>query len=358
MNIMSRKTIGIISVIIVALVLVGLVVSNDFLGLSGQVVEPDESRILFDEYVQTFSELLQYEFDVFLDDDVISQDEVNQINFLKQFTLGEQISFIKSGNHTDFDWDKDNMDNYFEKEIAELPYDLYNGRYAILVDTFEDTDTSEYMHSFLVNEQRFNPQNIRKLAYVNATIENFEKSVSDFKQVIDRDCLLYVMLEGHGNTYGLAFNDGKGNTQGVGTLIFFENIGKILEPITSNSTVISIFCCGSEGALNSLKITNSSTVVIPHMAADWFFATSKNFSNSYIQCLPTEYDPIEIEAYDIDENGYVTIGESLDAQMKSVKRYLDELPTEAFKFGISDPNNISHKIYFGDFCVRNQENIE
>lgn len=101
---MSKKIIGIIATsIIIVSIAVSFLVLNDSFGLFGHSLEPDESRVFFDNYVQSFDEILQQKFDTFLDDDVISQDEVNQINFLKQFTKSQQIEFIQNDKHIDFD---------------------------------------------------------------------------------------------------------------------------------------------------------------------------------------------------------------------------------------------------------------
>ncbi len=172
------------------------------------------------------------------------------------------------------------MNNYFEQTIANLPYDVYNGRYAILVDTHEDTNSGDSMYSFLVNEQKFESTKVSKLAYKNATIENFEQTVSNFESIVDKNSFLYVMLDSHGNMDGFCFNDGNGTNNNVSTLVSYEDIGDNLDAIESQATIISLMCCGSEGTCDSITIASSPNS-IASMPATWIFATSKNYINRY-----------------------------------------------------------------------------
>lgn len=355
---MSRAKIAIIIILIVSVtVSTFLIIDNN---PDNRNDEPDPNTIFYDAYVSTFDATLQQELETFISDGNISQEEVDQINFLKQFSQADQINFIENGKFADFDWDNDNMNNYFEKVIAGLPYDVYNGRYGLLVDTHEDPHSADLMSKFLINEQRILPKNVINLSYTNATISNWKEAVTRVSSVADKNSLVYVMLESHGNVNGICFNDGYGKNNGYDTHVSYEEIGKNLDSIISSRTVVSLFCCGQEGALDSLDISSSPSIVVT-IPADWFFATSKNYSNSYIQSLPAQYDPIETEAYDIDGNGYVSVGESFDTQMKSMERYFSELQTEedyireTQKHGMSDSNNIASEIFLGDFSVKNQD---
>ncbi|MFH0928727.1 MAG: hypothetical protein V1818_00010 [Candidatus Aenigmatarchaeota archaeon] len=283
----------------------------------------------------------------------ISLDESHQIQFLDSFPKSEQVGFIDSNKHLNFDWDNDRMNNRFEK-IVGLPYEEYNGRYALLVDTHENHPGLDSMYSFLINEQKFEPENVIKLGYTNATIENFKEASSKISNVANRNSFVIVTLESHANSYGLAFNDGEGINNDPKTLMSYEDIGKMLNPIESNMTLVSLFGCQDEHALNSLKITSSPNVVAT-MPTVWFFATSENYYN-LTERMPKVYDIIESRAYDINGDGYVSVKESFDTQMKSMERYLQENPEEAVKFGISDPDKIAYNTYLGDFSVRSQTN--
>jgi hypothetical protein len=316
--------------------------------------DQDVNRPEFDDYVSTLNTTLQEKlYDVFLDDGKISTDELNQIKFLKTFTQAEQARMIQSGVFADFDPDKDNMKSYFEKCVAGLPYDVYNGRYAVLVDTHENTATVDSMYNFLINEQRFLPENVIKLAYTNATISKLREAVSKISVATDRNSIVYVMLEGRGDITRFVLNDGYGENRNLANAISYKDIGTILDTIRSNATMVTLMCCESEGALESLKITSSPSVVIT-MPADWIFATSERYSNAYSGT--EQYKPIAIEAYDIDGNGFVSLGESFKTQMKSMEEYLVKHPEQALKYGISDPNNLAFRIFFGDFSIKDQNN--
>ncbi|PVX25225.1 MAG: hypothetical protein CW691_05225 [Candidatus Bathyarchaeum sp.] len=352
---MSRKTIGIISVAIVAFVVVGFFVANDFLGLLGEEVEPDASRILFDEYVQTFSEILQYEFDVFLDDGVISQDEVNQINFLKQFTQTEQIEFIHSGKHSDFDWDKDNMNNYFEKTIADLPYDVYNGRYAIIIDTDENTVAGDSAYYFLTDEQKFDSKKVVKLTYKKATIDDFQRAVTEFSSSIEKNSFFYLMFESHGSTTGVWFNDGTGYDTNATCYVHYDELGEILDQIHAKTTAITLYCCGQAGSINSLKITSSPYVLVT-MPLAYVYGTSDVYDNPYTRT----YSYIASKDYDFNGNGFVSLGESYGALRYSMTPFWNvNPPEEEAKYGFFESEGgLTSKVYFGDFSVVNQKNLD
>lgn len=280
-----------------------------------------------------------------------SYDALSQIKFLEEISEQEYQLLESQGLLGNCDIDNDNMNNYFEKTV-NLPYNKYNGRYAILVDTYQEGNTADCMYSYLTNEQKFKPENVRKLSYKSATIGAFKGAVSDFSKVVDRDSILYVMLEGHGNIDAFSFNDGRGNNWGVGTGVMYEEVGKILEPVKSNVTIISVKACEKIGAINSLKI-QSSTYVVVTMGGDFIFGASENYVNAYTG--GKQFDPVIRKDYDIDGNGFVSIGESYQTQMKSMERYLQESPEQAqqaLKYGSSDLE-LASKIYLGDFSVRN-----
>jgi hypothetical protein len=310
--------------------------------------DQDPNRPEFDDYVSTLNGTLQEKlYDAFLKDGKISTDELNQIKFLKTFTQAEQARMIQSGEFADFDPDKDNMKSYFEKCIAGLPWNVYNGRYAILVDTWNISRTVDSMRSFLVNEQGYLPENIIVLFDQNATKSNWEHAVSKVSAVADRNSLVYVMFNTHGNINGLVLKE---SDNGIVTMKY-EDIGTDLDTIRSNATAVSIFACRSELALDHLKIKNSPYIVVT-MPPDFIFATSKNYDNLYSNT--EQYAPLEFGDYDPDGNGYVSIGESFNAQMKSMEEYLVNHPEQALKEGISNPDDI--EFYFGDFSIKDQNN--
>jgi hypothetical protein len=71
----------------------------------------------------------------FLSDKILSPDEKDQIKFLASFPKEELLKLIGNGSFVNTDMDGDGMNNYFEKEIAGLPWNVYNGRYILLLCT-------------------------------------------------------------------------------------------------------------------------------------------------------------------------------------------------------------------------------
>jgi hypothetical protein len=73
------------------------------------------------------------------------------------------------------DSDGDNMSDAFEQTISHTDPHVHNARYALLVDA--NTPAMDIMQSFLINEQKFLPENVIKLTGNNVTYENIKEAV-------------------------------------------------------------------------------------------------------------------------------------------------------------------------------------
>jgi hypothetical protein len=153
--------------------------------------------------------------ETFLDSLLSSNDTSNQfhqVQFLSSFTLDKQLQIIDAGKTGNFDFDGDSMNNYFEKCIAQTPYDAYNGRYAIIIDTWtlNYTSSGEKLASFLVNQEQFEPNKVIELVGNDATKANFIQAVSNISLRAGVNDIVYISLDGHSGEIHFLFNNGKG----------------------------------------------------------------------------------------------------------------------------------------------------
>jgi hypothetical protein len=309
----------------------------DKLGLL--VLESESRERVLIDYLTGFSEDMQHKIvDSYLADNRVSSDEICQIEFLKGFSQSEQVCCLQNESFADFDWDKDNMNNYFEQNIANLPYSVYNGRYALLADSENPSDFPgitfgmECIADFLVTAHGFLEQNVRKIIGNNDTVENFKKEVTWISGNSDANSIVYIGLSGHGAPGVFCFNDGYGDTKS--SLLTYSDINSILNSINSKTMLITIEACDSNSAIEPLKDGNSERVIIdfgPH----WFYLASKRYSAYGYSIAP--------EQIDIDKNGHISVAESIEAATK----YQTEAPSVDF----ADINKIAGTLFFGDFDI-------
>jgi len=172
----------------------------------------------FIDYLSGFDQDLQLKLvNSFMPDGNISSDEANQIKFLSGFSHQDQVQMIDNSSFANFDWDGDGMCNYFEQAVNHSPYDVYNGRYALLIDTATPADLpleqsdADCMYNFLVVNEKVPSQNVIKLTGPFATITNFKSAVLNLSEKVSKNDFVYIALSGHGNFDDFGFNDGNGN---------------------------------------------------------------------------------------------------------------------------------------------------
>jgi hypothetical protein len=270
----------------------------------------------------------------------------NQLRFLGSIPLADRASILKSGNATNFDLDKDNMSNYYEL-VAGLPWNVYNGRYAILVETNPNLMSRvNKMYDFLTNEEKFLNQNVTKLSSTQATIDYFKNACSDVQKKATKNDIVFISLDGDGNNGVFAFNDGKGDyNSGHCPKMTYVDINKCID-FKSRDTIVCTYACADNTALGPLMNGASSRAVI-NMSADWIFSASPKYTNGV---WGKQFSPIPLSDYDINGDGFVSLRDSYDTMIKSLNKLHPEL---AIGYGIADPDRITDRLSLGDFQLGN-----
>jgi hypothetical protein len=295
---------------------------------------------------------------------VVVSDIKEQIQFLTTFSQIEQQQFIGNMSLTDFDWDGDHMSNYFEQCIANTPYDIYNGRYAIVVRTDENTTWAEELKNFFVNQQKFERNNVIKLEGNNATTENFGNAVSDIALRAGANDIVIISMQSHSNRQFFCFNDGNGTNNSVEYSISYGSMDKIIDAIKPGKMLITIAGCGLDAPVEPLTAGHSHRVVTD-IDFHWIFnihheydlssygrlgrAPLKFLDGSNNVLVRDSAGFMHHNAYideDLDGNGYVSVDEML--------RTADKYQFEAASVTVSDKGNIASKFYLGDFNINDQ----
>jgi hypothetical protein len=291
--------------------------------------------------------------------------EAHQVHFLSTLPKNEALLMIQNGDFTNFDLNGDGMNNDFELNIANLPYaDKPTGRYAIIVSTADVYIGSDALYRFLINDEHFNPSHIIKLDYKDATIENFDKAVSEISHEAGSNDILYVNLDGHGGIgkYGRAdfgFNDGTGDNQhNPASIMYYDDMAKKLDSIHAGRTLVTVNSCDSHYGVDVLG--NKLRVVVS-AGSGWIYNISPNYCNFPGTAPKThvlQSDPGYV--YDSEKgigwlylnedkngDGYVSVSEMLDF----ISQYVESKDL----LGISDKGNIAGNFYLGDYSILDED---
>jgi hypothetical protein len=272
----------------------------------------------------------------FLSDRTISPDEKDQIKFLTSFPKEELLKLIENGSFVNTDMDGDGMNNYFEKEIAGLPWNVYNGRYALILYTGSATDILSHagLRKFLIEDMKFSPQNVVYLQGSNATFENFKNAILQWENKINKSDIVYISLFGHGNLGIFQFGDKK--------IVRYEEIDKYIDKLKPMKMLVVINACFDETAIEPLKEGLSPRIVF-NQDDIYFTQISRRFPRGF-------YAP-EPEAFDLDGNGYASLAEIFKVIDDIMVKYGGDRPI------VSDPYNLAPTFYLGDLKVREDEDI-
>lgn len=271
----------------------------------------------------------------FLSDGKLISQETKQIDFLKQFPVEAGIQCIQNGTYINTDWDGDGMNNYFEQNIAHLPYSVHNGRYALLVGTQRGGGGMNIMESFLINEQKFLPQDIINLSYENATVENFVKACSDLSHNANENDVIFVCFSGQGAADYFGFNDGKGNNQSSEAVMNYTDIDSYLDSIEPMKMLITVAAGYSHSAIKPLEKGPSPRVVVD-IEPGWLNSVSRNYFS-----IDSPFPP---DVWDIDQNGYVSVDEVIKTATCQTSA-----PSAV---NAADIDNMAPYFYLGDFEVQ------
>ena len=230
--------------------------------------------------------------------------------------------------------DGDGMCNYFEKEIAELPWNVYNGRYILLLAT-EDYGSVKMIREFFITHYKCLPQNVVELVNASATFTNFVKTISDWEHKITKNDIIFIVLEGHGHIGIFQFSD---------KIVKYEEINKHLNKLQPMKLLIEVGACYGESSFPILKNDPSPRVVTNGLNVEYF-----------TQLVPTPWlgrihRAPEPEGFDLDKNDYVSVAEIMDVQ-----RYIYETKHYGGIADYEDPYNLLSKFYLGDLRVREEE---
>jgi hypothetical protein len=258
-----------------------------------------------------------------------TNDEYNQVLFLSVFPLNEQLNCIVNGSASDVDWDKDNMNNRFE-QVSQMPWDVYNGRYALIVYT--EPTNGDYLANFLVNNENFNQSNVIKLNFKDATFDNFNREVAKLSEKVGTNDIVLITLNGHGNNDIFGFNDGKGNAQGPDGSVNYSEIAQKIEPLNAWKTLIINSACYSETGVDILG--NGKNVVAANLEPHCIFELN----------VPKEQASRSAYPANVDSNGdgFPSISEIINFANEK----------QGYAVIVSDRDNIVQNFYLGDFSVR------
>jgi len=274
----------------------------------------------------------------FLSDQILTLDEKDQIKFLTSFPKEELLKLIENGSFVNTDMDSDGMCNYFEKEIAGLPWNVYNGRYILLLETIEEALLWLRMErEFFITHYKCLPQNVVMLIGSNATFTNFAKTISDWEHKVTKDDIIFISIVGHGHVGIFQFSD---------RIVKYEEINEHLNKLQPMKFLINIGACYAESALPILKNGPSPRAIVTPLTMSYF-----------TQLVPTpllgrvDYAP-EPEGFDLDKNGYVSVAEIIDVQ-----NYIYKTKHYGNNASVEDPYNLLPNFYLGDLRVREDEDI-
>lgn len=298
------------------------------------VMTPDEQA--FVDSVASMDDASQHAVvNALVADGEINHDEANQTMFLADLPLSERSDVISKGNVSNFDIDNDNQNNKFERLVNKTPYNVYNGRYAINLDTNEQTINSDGLaQSDFLAQEKFDPSNIIKLTYKEATKDNFVKAVSDLSAKMSNNDIIYITLSGHGNIDHFAFNDGKGNNRNVenSNIMTYTDMDRVLDTVREGKMILTLGACNSEAALKVIEDGNVPRVVLGDCG--YWFSDLKEGGNKGMGLEPS--------IYDLDKNRHVSVKEVLE----TAEKYSEEDGV------FSDRGNISSGLYLGDIEVK------
>jgi hypothetical protein len=269
----------------------------------------------------------------FLSDKILTPDEKDQIKFLASFPKEEILKLIGNGSYVNTDMDNDGMNNYFEKEIAGLPWNVYNGRYALILYTGNATGilTHADLRKFLIEDMKFSPQNVVYLQGSNATFENFKNAILQWENKVNKSDIVYISLFGHGDVGIFQFGDKK--------IVRYEEIDKYIDKLKPMKMLVVINACKVWSAVEPLKEGPSPRIVFTQDDI-YFTQISRRFPRGF-------YAP-EPEAFDLDGNGYASLAEIFKVIDDIMVKYGGDRPI------ISDPYNLAQTFYLGDLRVREE----
>jgi len=315
----------------------GLSVSVDALSLTWNSDNGTNEKALID-YVSGFNgSMQQLVVDGFGN---MSFEKEHQIEFLRTLPLAEQERSIINGSFTNTDIDGDHQSNRLE-QIAGQPWDVKNDRYAVVVNPRNEQTTGSNLASYLINQEKYEPDHVIKLVGNNATKTNFIQAISDISQRSNANDTVLIALDSHSNDKVFCFNNGKGACNSTSTpyCIDYGDMDKAIDSIKAGKMLITIFGCGLDAPIAPLTAGHSQRVV-SDIPMYWLY----NFSGKY----PKEdsFTP-QSKVFDLTGNSYI----SFDEIFKTAAKYQHATTSGVY---MSDKDGIASTFYLGDFNINDQ----
>jgi len=281
------------------------------------------------------------------------------------------VSLNQSENQKELvDSDGDGMSDWFEENIAHLDPLTPNDRYTIIVNTvtihpipiFTDQRREEMtsIKTFLIQEERFKPENVFLFMDKEATYDNFKEAIDYLTKTSDENDLVYIMIEAHGSETGFVFHTGKDPSE---IEIFQERLEALRKFFTNGDEMsyedFQIFLA-SQGYSISVNETNELINKIEHKkmflvvdsCGGWKLVkqlSGKNLVTATLGgglstfAIGREYYPYKF--LDTDGNSHLSIKELFDSLLPTIDISSEESIAYPKMF---DPQGIAVDFYFGD----------
>ncbi len=271
-----------------------------------------------------------------------------QIEFLKSLSPEEFKKAVSDLRILDYDWDDDGMDNYFEKFVAKLPYNIKNSRYAIYIITHNEfrnepnphlipfepiKENGSYFNEirYILMKYKFKPENVKFIMGNNATKEGFESTILDIAQKVSNNDIVYIEMIGHGNVLGFYFNTGQNDDRSIEGRMDYTTLDNIIDKIICERLILSVGACYADSpeVLDKLETGPCPRIV----TTEELF----QYTNSACGLWKKRLRDILLDM-DMNDDNYYSLKEVFEYRQKNF----------GGSFGIRDKYNLLSNTYLGD----------
>lgn len=231
------------------------------------------------------------------------------------------------GNKVNPDQDQDGMLDSFE-QVVGMPTDVYNGRYAIVVNDGETQTSGTNLIDFLINGEKFEPDHVIGCLEENATRVNLVNAISKVSEQATENATVIISFCIESSDVGIGLRDG---------FMTYKELDSYIDNIKPQRMLITLFGCGGEAPIEPISKGHSQRVV-SNLPLEWLYSFSHNYPNT--GNFPTAL------TMDKDSNNFISFEEILNtcAEVRAL--------TDGNKpIAMSDIDDIASSLYLGDFSV-------